>query len=68
MHSGERADNPNYWKPYDIMIRHLIGSLILGVNKRKGTYPDLQKRGAWGVGRGEGLKKNFLGPSGLSLV
>ena len=37
MYSGERADNPNYWKPYNIIIRHLIGSLILGVNKRNET-------------------------------
>ena len=67
MHSGERADNPNYWKPYDIMIRHLIGSLILRVNKRKGIQT-FKNGGPGGWGGGKVSKKNFLGPSGLSLA
>ena len=61
MYSGKRAGNPNYLKPYDIMIRHLIGSLILGVNKRKGTSRP-SKTGGLGGGEGGRSQKKFSRP------
>ena len=67
MYSGERADNPNYWKPYVWHHDTSFDSQLDSWSEQEKwdiieADSDLQITGGPGGGRGEGLQKKFSRP------